>query len=239
MSAAINRVDYQASFCSHCVKANNPEQNKQSFNSELLNQQEKSNQISSTKRSNPNVRVLTSVDKAIQKDIEKEFGIKPFKPGDDLLEARKSMWTLTSDDNVITGAEMEKNADKAFKIFKKHLSSWMRDEQITYEPPIDINIAAGSGKIRVNEEHPDKEKIENFINGNSELRNLYIGISNTRNLMAMAKESHKFQQKYAVDPKAAVAEFSHLFSGNYGYKTSLKINGNSWDFNTPSYFKIS
>ncbi|MGM0599274.1 MAG: hypothetical protein ACQETH_05570 [Candidatus Rifleibacteriota bacterium] len=239
MPAAINRVDYQASFCSNGLKANSPKQNSQSFNPDLASEEEKSLQAAPTRQSNSNVRVLTSVDKSILRDIEKEFGIKPLKPGDDLLKARNSMWTLASDDNVITGAEMEKNADKAVKIFKKHLSNWMRDEEISPEPPIDINIAAGSGKIRVNEDHPDKEKIENFINGNSELRNLYVGISNSKNLTAMGKESHKFQQKYAVDPKAAVDEFSHLFSGNYGYKTSLKISADSWDFSTGSYFKIT
>lgn len=76
--------------------------------------------------------------------------------------------------------------------------------------------------------------MEEFINGNPELRNLYAGINSTRNFLAIAEESMKFQKRYAVDPKAAVAEFSHLFSGNYSYKTSLTISGESWDYQTRS-----
>lgn len=52
--------------------------------------------------------------------------------------------------------------------------------------------------------------------------------------MAIAEESMKFQDRYAVDPKAAVAEFSHLFTGNYSYKTSLTIGCDSWDYQTKS-----
>ena len=76
------------------------------------------------------------------------------------------------------------------------------------------------------------------MNDNSELRNLYVGICSTRNFLAMAEEAQRFQQRYDVDPQAAVAEFSHLFSNNYGYDTRLVIDGTGWKYQTRSSFVI-
>ena len=47
-----------------------------------------------------------------------------------------------------------------------------------------------------------------------------------------------FQKRYAVDQKAAVAEFSHLFSGHYGYTTRLTIDGENWNYQTTSSFSV-
>lgn len=184
-----------------------------------------------------NVRQLTAVDRIIQQELEAEFGIKPWKPGDDLSSSMMPA-SLVWGAGVTNSGSIDENADKAFDIFKKHLSGFMLNEGIEADPPIELNVSS-NGKVVLKNDHPDREKIENFINENSELRNLYVGVTSAKNLVAIGKESAEFQKRYAVDPKAAVAEFAHLFSGNYQYNTSLKISEDGWQLNTQSSFRLS
>lgn len=186
-----------------------------------------------------NVRVQSQVDLAIQRDLKETFGIEPHQPGEPLQPLIKSMWAFQDiDDNgIISGSEIENNLAAASDIFQKHLSRFINDENVSTRPPIELGIAS-DGRVKVQNDHPDKEKIEKHINDNFELRNLYAGINSSRGLLAMAEESARFQKRYAVDPKAAVAEFAHLFSGNYSYRTRLTIDGDSWNYLTTSSFSV-
>lgn len=184
-----------------------------------------------------NVRQLTSVDRIIQQELEDEFGIEPWKPGETLSEKLIPSSLFWGAGKTNSGS-IDENAEKAFGIFKNHLSEFMLNEGIEADPPIELNVAY-DGRVVLKNDHPDREKIENFINDNSELRNLYVGVTSAKNLVAIGKESAEFQKRYAVDPKAAVAEFAHLFSGKYQYNTNLKINGDSWQLNTQSSFCLS
>lgn len=185
------------------------------------------------------VKARSQVDAAIQRDLKEAFGIEPHQPGEPLQPLLNSMWALQDLDGngIISGSEIEGNLAAASDIFQKHLDRFIRSENISTRPPIELSIAS-DGKVRVQSDHPDKEKIEKHINENFELRNLYAGISSSRDLLAMAEESIRFQKRYAVDPQAAVAEFAHLFSGNYSYKTKLTIDGESWNYQTSSSFKV-
>jgi hypothetical protein len=49
-------------------------------------------------------------------------------------------------------------------------------------------------------------------------------------MLEAIKESLEFQQRYAVDPKAAVEEFSHLFNDSYKRSTTVKINSEGLDY---------
>ncbi|NCB39025.1 MAG: hypothetical protein EOM80_09665 [Erysipelotrichia bacterium] len=183
-------------------------------------------------------RTLSSVDASVQKAIQEAFGIEPYKPGDKLDIAPMAMWQFQSKKTgTITNADMESNVAKAEEIFKDHLSRFIINEDIATKPPIELTYS-GDGSVKVQDDHPDKARIEQFINGNPQLRNLYAGINSTKNFIAIAEESIKFQKRYAVDPKAAVAEFSHLFSGNYSYKTGLTISGDSWNYQTNSVWSF-
>jgi len=183
------------------------------------------------------VRQLTAVDRAVQKDLESEFGIKPWQPGDSLqdhLQASSLLWGS----GTTNSGTVEENADKALAIFQKHLQRFMLSEDIQTDPAIELDIG-GNGKVGLRNDHPDREKIENFINQNSEIRNLYVGVVSAKNLVAIGKESAKFQQRYAVDPQAALSEFAHLFSGRYQYNSSLKISKEGWQMTTRPSFRIS
>jgi len=150
-----------------------------------------------------------------------------------------SLWSFSDldGDGNTHNSEMSENADAAAAILQKHLGRFMLNEDVASQPPVELSIGF-NGRVIVQDGHPDKEKIEKFINDNSELRNLYVGICNTKSFLAMAEEAQRFQRRYAVDPQAAVAEFSHLFSDNYGYDTRLVINDNSWKYQTSSSFSM-
>lgn len=184
-----------------------------------------------------NVRQLTAIDLTIQKELESEFGIKAWRPGDDLKDQLLPSSFCWGAGKNNTGS-IDENADKAFAIFQKHLAGFMQNEEIRSEPAIELNVGA-DGRVILKNDHPDREKIENFINQNSELRNLYVGVTNAKNLVAIGKEAAKFQERYAVDPKSAVTEFAHLFSGNYQYNSSLKISKDDWQLTTQSFFRLS
>ena len=183
------------------------------------------------------VRQLTAVDRAVQKDLENEFGIKPWQPGDDLKDSLQTGLLAWGAGRTNSGS-IDENADKALAIFQKHLQRFMLSENIKTDPAVELDIG-GDGKVGLRNDHPDREKIENFINQNSEIRNLYVGVVSAKNLVAIGKESAKFQQRYAVDPQAAVSEFAHLFSGRYQYNSSLKISKDGWQMTTQPSFRIS
>jgi hypothetical protein len=234
----IRRTSSQAA-CLSCK----PVQNESGQDSAFASMLETSNSVSDSeapgKSQASTYRQLTPIDVEIQKDIQKEFGIEPYKPGEPLKSPMRSLWSLQSaKDGVITGNDLENNAEKAMGIFKKHFSRFMMNEGISSDPAIELNIS-GNGRVTVQADHPDKEKIESFINDNSELRNLYVGISSTKNLIAIGRESSEFQQKYAVDPKAAVAEFAHLFTGKYGYNTTVTIGKDGYNCETKPFWRIS
>ncbi len=202
-------------------------------------QQATSSTSESVTQTPANGRTDSQVDAAIKRDLKETFGIEPHQPGEPLRPLLDSMWTFQDlDDNgIISGSEIKTNLAAASEIFQKHLGRFIRGENISTRPPVELNTGS-DGQVRVQDGHPDKEKIEKFINGNSELRNLYAGITSSRDLLAMAEESVRFQKRYAVDPKAAVAEFAHLFSGNYGYRTQLTIDGDNWSYLTTSSFSV-
>lgn len=217
------KSDTQLSFASELATALQPASTRQSEQALSLD---------------PPARNLSAVDSAVQRDIQAAFGIEPHKPGSSLKPLMESSWTFkSSKPGTITTDDMENNVATASEIFQKHLSRFIIKENVSTRPPIELNIS-GDGSVKVQDGHPDKAKIEEFINGNHELRNLYAGISSTKSFIASSKEAIEFQKRYAVDPKAAVAEFAHLFSGNYSYSTRLVISDEGWDYQTTSGFKV-
>jgi hypothetical protein len=178
------------------------------------------------------------VDDAIRQDIREVFGIEPHKAGESLKGIGESLWALDSDGSgMITYSTIAANVELASAIFQDHFSRFMLRENVSTRPPIELTMSK-DGMARVNDDHPDKEKIENFINSNAEVRNLYAGICSTKNFLALAEESIAFQKRYAVDPQAAVCEFAHLFSDKYGYNTSLTIGPDSWNYQTTASFGV-
>lgn len=172
-------------------------------------------------------RKLTEVDVAVVEDLQNEFNIDMFNN-----DLSKQTMLFTS------GANSSANVDKAMSIMRKHLSTFMKSEGIADVPPIELSNTRDGSVILISD-HPEKEKIEGFFNDNFELRNLFVGITSTNSLIAIAKESAKFQQRYAIDPKAAVEEFAHLFSDRYQYHSSLAIESGTFTLNIQGRYDLS
>lgn len=175
-------------------------------------------------------RRLTDVDRAVYADIRETFQVCDASSGNSTLLDMLPMvpWMLSgATGKTVTGDLLTANLEKATDIFRRHLGSWMSREGIATTPPIELSVAF-DGRVVTQADHPDKARIESFINENGELRNLFVGITSTKSLIEIGRESAAFQARYAVDPKAAVAEYSHFFTGSYTYETILMIGDSDW-----------
>lgn len=183
-------------------------------------------------------RRLTDVDKAVYADIRKTFQLPEAASGDQLLLSGHLMvpWMFSgASGKAITDDLLTSNLEKATEIFRRHLGSWMSRDGIPTTPPIQLSVAS-DGRVVAPADHPAKDRIESFINGNEELRNLFVGITSTKSMIEIGRESAAFQARYAVDPKAAVAEYSHFFTGSYTYDTILSIGDSDWSLvSTPRW----
>jgi hypothetical protein len=176
-------------------------------------------------------RVLTDTDKAIVSDLYEAFGVS-YKNTDmdiSLNGVGTSLWPV--------GGDMAENAEKGEEILARHMRKWMINEDVSDRPPIEMSIS-GNGKVVVTNNHPDKEKIEKFFEENSEARNLYAGITANKEMMVSFEESLKFQKRYAVDPVAAVREFSYLLNGSFKVVTSATMSNGQFDFKSQGMITI-
>jgi hypothetical protein len=77
--------------------------------------------------------------------------------------------------------------------------------------PIDLFVDH-QGRIRVSNDHPDKEKIKEAFAENPEIRNKHVQISSIGSLLKAAEQHQEFAEEYARNPQAAVEKYAHLFS---------------------------
>lgn len=186
-------------------------------------------------------RRLTDVDRAIYADIQRTFQLPQPAPGELTILSDKPLmpWMLSgASGKAITGDLLTSNLDKATDIFRRHFGSWMSREGVATTPPIQLSVAS-DGRVVPQADHPDKARIESFINDNEELRNLFVGITSTKSMIEIGRESAAFQARYAVDPKAAVTEYSHFFTGSYTYETILSIGNTDWSLVSTPHWSIA
>ncbi|MDD3000862.1 MAG: hypothetical protein PHF29_03835 [Candidatus Riflebacteria bacterium] len=100
---------------------------------------------------------------------------------------------------------------------------------ISRDPEIELGISPNQN-VYVKSPHPDKERIEDFFANNEYARSKINELSSKTQMLDSIKESLEFQRRYAVDPKAAVEEFSHLFNDSYKRTTTVKINTDGVDY---------
>lgn len=186
-------------------------------------------------------RRLTDVDRAVYADIHRTFQLPGAASGDHSLLSGHLMvpWMFAgASGKAITDDLLTSNLEKATDIFRRHLGSWMSRDGIPTTPPIQLSVAP-DGRVVAPADHPAKARIESFINGNEELRNLFVGITSTKSLIEIGRESAAFQARYAIDPKAAVAEYSHFFTGSYTYETILSIGDSDWSLISTPHWSIT
>lgn len=161
--------------------------------------------------------------KEMQADNHKIDGMPP-----PIFSGLNNSDVIRLEDIVLAADEMQEEfQNRIMKMFLKY----------DVDTGTEIQLHTGyDGSVIVTNDHPDKEKIEQIFADNSELSNLYRGISSNRSLIHAIEESADFRAMYAPNPEAAVARYSHLFEGKT--QTTMRINNNVIDFlykNIPSF----
>ena len=78
--------------------------------------------------------------------------------------------------------------------------------------PIDLTTDC-QGRIRVANDHPDKEKIEKALSSNAEIHNEYAKVSAMGNFLKGAEEYKDFAEEYERDPQTAMKKHLSVFTG--------------------------
>jgi hypothetical protein len=81
-----------------------------------------------------------------------------------------------------------------------------------------------NGKVIVAGNHPDKARIEELFANDPGLTNRFHEVDALASVIRAGREASQFQKEYAVDPEAAVAKYSYLFSGSYSPAFNLGLS---------------
>lgn len=134
--------------------------------------------------------------------------------------------------NAVQPDAIKKELDEDIATFKKEINKYFKKNGIDTSQSINLECDA-EGYLRVTNDHPDKEKIEEIFAGDFDLRNLCVKINGFTEMLETMPETTAFQKAYAANPRLAVAQFSYLFGGNNidRFYTSLRPQNGSWTVN--------
>ena len=99
------------------------------------------------------------------------------------------------------------------------LGNKFRTAGIDTSKPIDLETDS-HGNVRVANDHPDKEKIEQIFADDPALANDFRGVQSLQSLVSAAEKHLEFIEAYAADPEGAVAQFG---VGNNGIETDILL----------------
>ncbi|MGD9109648.1 MAG: hypothetical protein PVG93_01790 [Phycisphaerales bacterium] len=122
----------------------------------------------------------------------------------------------TKPGEAVTLEDIKSFADEQLVEFNREFKALLRKNNIDTSIPITLGHEEGTGRIIVQNEHPDAEKVEGLFSDNFDLRNKYTAITNALGLVKHAEEHLKFSEAYANGPQAAVAQYSYLFNMRLG-----------------------
>jgi hypothetical protein len=126
-------------------------------------------------------------------NIEALLGVSPREDGSIHLE---DLQTWFQENSAALGSE---------------INSLLAAQGVDTSQPIDLTMDS-EGKIRVANDHPDKEKIEKILAENPEIRNKFAQVSAVGHLLEAVEEHMEFAEEYARNPEAALEKYAHLFS---------------------------
>ena len=144
----------------------------------------------------------------------------------------------SSKDGVIKLPDVETQVEIGKEVFQDEFNKWMFKEEVSSIPAIELKTDF-QGNVIVAGDHPQKEKIENYFKENDDVANFFKGMTGAKSFIELSKESIEFQKEYAKDPRAAVAKYSHFFSGKYNYDTSLIFSEEGCSFSSKPVWTMS
>lgn len=125
-------------------------------------------------------------------------------------------------DGAIHLEDIRSNYAERFEQFSQKLNGLLKKAGIDRGCE-SILRSDGEGKIRVSNNHPEREKIEALFEDNPDLANEFRGLSGTASFLRAADEHLKFAAAYAKNPEAALQLFSHLFDKTDTREFALRV----------------
>lgn len=132
-----------------------------------------------------------------------------------------------ADDGSLSITDMETAQQQIQAQVESKLNRLFAEHDIDTTQEIRLQVGA-DGRVIVANDHPQRDQIEQLFADDPELRNDFVQAQSMAEFLGAAQEAIAFQQAYARDPEAAVAQFSYLFDATQKASTSLVIRGDSY-----------
>jgi len=131
----------------------------------------------------------------------------------------------TGSDQAITLNELVSFANKKLEEFQKKLRELLEANGIDTSQPISLAEESRSGRLKVTNDHPDADKIEQLLAENPELANTYRAATSTLEIAKHGEAQSRFAEAYESNPLAATAQFSYLFNSQYDARVTFSETG--------------
>lgn len=131
-----------------------------------------------------------------------------------------------------TGAPLIMPSEKSIKSLEEHikdeLNKFFKENEIPVDPPVEISIDPASGKITVEGEREDIDKINELLHSNENAKETITMGLTVKQFWLNIQEDLEFQKEYIESggAKEVVDKYAHLFSGEREFaKSSLAFDG--------------
>jgi len=109
-------------------------------------------------------------------------------------------------------ADLEAGLERKQERLESDIATKFLENGISLSPEVELTTD-GAGRVRVQGDHPQKQRIEALFEDNPELANDFRAVSGLSSLVEAGKEYVDFAAMYEKDPYGAVAKYGHLFDG--------------------------
>lgn len=139
-----------------------------------------------------------------------------------------SLFDFDTPEGRVTAPDIKSAQKLASELVQDRLQSRMAERGIDTSKEIRLQVA-GDGRVIVANDHPQRAEIEKIFTDDEPLRNQFVRLSSLTSMASSIDEAVAFQQAYAKNPYAAVAQYSHLFNPANRGEFSLVIQGERYE----------
>jgi len=131
----------------------------------------------------------------------------------------------TDSGQAITLNDLVAFANKKLEEFQKKLKELLEANGIDSSQPVSLSEKSGSGDLKVTNDHPDADKIEQLLAENPEMVNTYKAATSTLEIAKHGEAQSRFAEAYDSNPLAATAQYSYLFNSQYDARVTFSETG--------------
>lgn len=121
-----------------------------------------------------------------------------------------------------------------FSSFQQMLDEALNEAQISKNPAFEVSADA-SGKLHISGDHPDREAIEEILNGIPNIRDTYTRMSSKASTVAQIERYIRFNNAYARDPEAALKQYGDISDSEPCDVFSIFVSDNEYAARLESY----